>query len=157
MSLISVLQTAHTGLTAALVEVNAVSHNLSNSRTNGYKTIRPVNVTQPPGERGAAIECGTGARVAGFTVDYTPGPLIAASRFTERDEIRFEDEAWDTELPTAIEEQLIDEGVIELSNTDVGEELVELILAEQQFLANANVFETADELLDELVHLKRRR
>ena len=51
MSLVSVLQTAHTGLTAAGVEVNAVSHNLANSRTNGYTTIRPVNVTSRP-ERG---------------------------------------------------------------------------------------------------------
>jgi flagellar hook protein FlgE len=155
MSLISVLQTAHTGLSAAVVAVDAVSHNVANSRTNGYKAIRPVNVTQPPGERGAVIEIGTGVRVAGFVTDYSPGPRIVASHMTERDEIRFEDEAWDAELPTAIEEQLIEEGVIELSNTDVGEELVELILAEEHFLANANVFETADELLADLVHLVR--
>jgi flagellar hook protein FlgE len=157
MSLLSVLQTAHAGLSAAIVAVDAVSHNVSNSRTSGYKVIRPVNVTLPPGERGAAVAIGTGVRVDGFVIDYAAGPMIVDPHITERDEIRFEDEAWDAELPTAIEEQLIEEGAIELSNTDVGEELVELILAEEQFLANANVFETADELLDELVHLQRSR
>ncbi len=155
MSIISVLQTAHTGLSAAVVAVDAVSHNVANSRTNGYKVIRPVEVTQPPGERGVAIEIGTGVRVDGFVIDYSPGLRLVDSDQTERDEIRFEDEAWDAELPTAIEEQLIEEGVIELSNTDVGDELVELILAEEDFLANAEVFETADGLLSDLVHLVR--
>jgi flagellar hook protein FlgE len=51
---------------------------------------------------------------------------------------------------------LIDEGVIELSNTDLGEELVALILAEEQFLANANVFGASDRLLDQLLHLERK-
>lgn len=157
MSLISVLQTAYTGLSAAVVAVDAVSHNVANSRTNGYKAIRPVNATQPPGDRGVAVSVGTGVRVAGFVTDNSQGPLIIAPQLMERDEIRFEDEAWDAELPTAIEEQLIAEGAVELSNTDIGDELIELILAEEQFLANANVFESADELLGDLVHLQRGR
>lgn len=157
MSLISVLKTAHTGLSAAVVEVHAVSQNVANSRTNEYKVVRPVLVTQPPGERGAAIEVGAGVRVAGLVTDHSPGPFVVAPNRAERDEVRFEDQAWDGELPWAIEQQLEDEGVIELSNNDLGEELVELILAEQQFLANASVFETADELLGELVHMRRGR
>jgi flagellar hook protein FlgE len=154
MSLVSVLQTAHTGLSVAVIALDAVGHNVANSRTNGYKAIRPVNVTQPPGQRGAATQVGTGVRVAGLVVDNSAGQQIVAG---EQAEVRFEDQAWDSELPWAIEEQLIDEGVIELSNTDLGEELVALILAEEQFLANANVFETADELLDDLVNLARLR
>lgn len=157
MSLVSVLKTAHTGLSAAVVAVDAVSHNIANSRTNGYKVVRPVSVTQPPGDRGAAIQVGTGVRVDGFVVDASPGSFVIAENRGERQELRFEDEAWDGELPWAIEQQLEDEGVIQFSNTDVGEELVELILAEQQFLANAAVFETADELLGELVHMQRGR
>lgn len=157
MSLVSVLQTAHTGLSSAVVAVDAVSHNIANSRSNDYKAVRQVNVTQPPGERGAAIEVGTGARVAGVVTDLSPGPFVVAENRNEQAEIRFEDQAWDGELPWAIEQQLEDEGVIQLSNTDLGEELVALILAEEQFLANANVFENADELLGELVHLVRSR
>lgn len=157
MPLVSVLQTAHTGLTAAVVEVNAVSHNIANSRTNGYKVVRPVNVTQPPGERGAAIQIGTGVRVAGLEVGTSAGPFVVDKDHGEREELRFEDQAWDGELPWAIEQQLEDEGVIQLSNTDLGEELVAMILAEEEFLANANVFEAADELLGDLVHLKRGR
>ena len=155
MPLVSVLKTAHTGLSAAFVEVNAVSHNLANSRTNGYKVVRPVNVTQPPGQRGAAIEVGTGVRVDGFVIDASPGSFVVAENRGELQERRFEDDAWDGELPWAIEQQLEDEGIIQLSNTDVGEELVELILAEQDLLANAAVFETADALLGELVHMQR--
>ncbi|MGD9632748.1 MAG: flagellar basal body rod C-terminal domain-containing protein [Pirellulales bacterium] len=157
MSLLSVLQTAHTGLSAAVVMVDVVSHNVANSRTNGYKTLRPVNVTQLPGERDAAISVGTGVRVAGLAVDESQGPLVVAPYLTMRDAIRFEEEAWDAELPTAIEEQLIAEGAVELSNTDIGDKLIELILAEEQFLENASVFETADEMLGDLVHLTRSR
>jgi flagellar hook protein FlgE len=46
-------------------------------------------------------------------------------------------------------------GAVELSNTDVGQSLIELSLAEQQFRASANVFRTADSLLDELLLLRR--
>jgi flagellar hook protein FlgE len=46
-------------------------------------------------------------------------------------------------------------GAVELSNTDVGQSLIDLTLAEQQFRANAEVFRTADSLLDELMLLRR--
>lgn len=46
-------------------------------------------------------------------------------------------------------------GAIKLSNTDVGQNLIDLVLASQQFVASANVFRTADYLLDELIHLNR--
>jgi flagellar hook protein FlgE len=46
-------------------------------------------------------------------------------------------------------------GAIELSNTDVGENLVDLILATHQLTASADVFRTADHLLDELSHVSR--
>ena len=126
MSLASVLQTAHSGMAAAITSVEAVSHNLANSRTNRYKAIRPVFAEQTPSSR-STLQIGTGVQVTGFTTDHSQGPLVATS-----------------------------DGVVELSNTDVGEEIVELIMAENQFMASAKVFNTATEMLDVLLNLGRR-
>ena len=126
MSLASVLQTAHSGMSAAITSVEAVSQNLANSRTNGYKAIRPVFAEQLPSSRGTS-QIGTGVQVTGFTTDNSQGPVVATS-----------------------------DGVVELSNTDIGEEIVELILAEVHFKASANVFDTATEMLDVLLNLGRR-
>ncbi|MEX2307542.1 MAG: flagellar hook basal-body protein [Pirellulales bacterium] len=46
-------------------------------------------------------------------------------------------------------------GATELSNTDVGQSIVDLVLASQNFRANATVFGTASDLLDELTSLRR--
>ena len=129
MSLASVLHTALTGMSAAGVSIDAVANNLANMRTNGFKASRPIFATQAPAMQsngGNPLQVGTGVQVVGFATDLSQGPLVASS-----------------------------DGVTELSNTDVGEELVELILASNQFSANANVFGTATTLLDELIHLGR--
>lgn len=118
MSLASVLHTSLSGMYAATVSVEAVSHNLANSQTDGYKSIRPTFGEQP--------SLG-GVRVTGFVTDYSPGPLVV-----EGDE------------------------TVEQSNVDVGAELVELIMAEDQFQANAVVFDTAGDMLDALMGLGRR-
>lgn len=139
MSLGSVLQTARSGMSAAAVAVETVSHNLANSRTNGYKASRPEYVTQATSSmsrgNGTAIDVGMGVQVTGFVVDESQRPLVVP----------------DTETDVAELE------LTELSNTDVGSELVELILAENEFLANADVFESADDLLVDLIHLRRER
>jgi flagellar basal-body rod protein FlgC len=118
MSLASVLHTALSGMSAATVSLEAVSHNLANARTDGYKAIRPVFAEQV---------FGMGVTVTGFTTDNSPGPLVPDG-----------------------------DGVVELSNVDYGEELVELILAEDHFQANAVVFDTAGDMLDVLLGLGRR-
>lgn len=46
-------------------------------------------------------------------------------------------------------------GSLELSNVDLGEEFVSMISAQRGFQANSRVITTADELLNELVNLKR--
>ncbi|MDC0934991.1 flagellar hook-basal body complex protein [Pirellulales bacterium] len=46
-------------------------------------------------------------------------------------------------------------GALEQSNTDIGDELIEMTLASNHFAANAEVFRAADSLLDELLHLRR--
>ena len=137
MSLGSVLQTAHSGMSAAAVAVDTVSHNLANSRTNGYKASRPVYATQATSSHGGGnpLQIGMGVQVTGFVTDNSQGPLVVS--------------------PGENGESA--DGITELSNTDVGVELVELILAEEQFLANASVFDTADDLLVDLIHLRRDR
>jgi flagellar hook protein FlgE len=139
MSLSSVLQTAYSGVSAATVAVDAVSQNMANSRTNGYKSIRPVYATQTTSSRGGGnpLHIGMGVQVTGFVTDNSQGPLVVSSNLLGGDD----GDSADT--------------LIELSNTDVGAELVELILASGQFSANANVFDTAGDLLDELINLGR--
>lgn len=46
-------------------------------------------------------------------------------------------------------------GAVELSNTDIGQGLVDLLLASTQFRANVQVLSTAGDLLDELANLGR--
>jgi flagellar hook protein FlgE len=46
-------------------------------------------------------------------------------------------------------------GAVELSNTDVGQNLIELILASTQYRSGARVITAAQELLDELLALRR--
>jgi len=50
----------------------------------------------------------------------------------------------------------ITSGAIELSNVDVGENLISLILAENQFRASRLVFDTGEKLLDTLINLRRK-
>jgi len=144
MSLASVFQTARSGMSAATAMVDAVSHNLANSRTNGYKASRPVYATQGTSSHGreSSLRVGMGVQVVGFVTDYSQGPLVVS-----RAEAGWGDEG----------ESWVGDGLVELSNTDVGESLVDLILASEQFLANANVLDTAGGLLDELVYLGRGR
>jgi flagellar hook protein FlgE len=47
-------------------------------------------------------------------------------------------------------------GARELSNTDIGQNLIQLLLARNQFRANGQVVNTASELLESLMYLQRR-
>ncbi|HEX5105094.1 MAG TPA: flagellar hook-basal body complex protein, partial [Pirellulaceae bacterium] len=46
-------------------------------------------------------------------------------------------------------------GAVELSNTDIGKNLIDLVLASTQYRANARVISTAQQLFDELLNLRR--
>ena len=48
-------------------------------------------------------------------------------------------------------------GATELSNADIGQNLIDLFMASDYFRANLAVLRTADSLLDELVELRRPR
>jgi flagellar hook protein FlgE len=149
MSLASVLQTATSGMSGAVVTLEAASNNLANSRTNGFKQSRPIFATQPvntlgPGSGPSAtnggtnpVEIGTGVSVVGIATDYSQGPLVVSSNSS--------DDTSTSPVP----------GTVELANTDVARNLVDLLLSSNSFRANAAVFGTADHLLDELTNLRR--
>ena len=46
-------------------------------------------------------------------------------------------------------------GALELSNTDIGQDLVELVLASTQYRGNSRVITATQELIDELLNLSR--
>lgn len=46
-------------------------------------------------------------------------------------------------------------GAVELSNTDIGQNLIDLVLATTQYRGNARVISTAQQLIDELLNLRR--
>jgi len=46
-------------------------------------------------------------------------------------------------------------GALELSNTDIGKDLIKLVLASTQYRGNSRVITTSQQLLDELLNLKR--
>jgi flagellar hook protein FlgE len=46
-------------------------------------------------------------------------------------------------------------GAVELSNTDIGQNLIDLVLATTQYRSNARVISTAQQMLDELLSLRR--
>jgi flagellar hook protein FlgE len=151
MALGSVLQTALSGMSAAAAALDAVSHNLANSQTLGYKAQRPVFANETPathslgdsptdsGGGANPRQSGTGVSVVGVAVDLSPGPLVVDAS-SGADAVG--DESGDA--------------LVELSNVDSGQQLVDMILAHGQFRTSARVFDAAGRLLDELVNLGRR-
>ena len=49
----------------------------------------------------------------------------------------------------------INSGFLEMSNVDLSEEFTEMIVAQRGFQANSRIITTSDEILQELVNLKR--
>lgn len=49
----------------------------------------------------------------------------------------------------------VQSGSLEMSNVDLGEEFTEMIVAQRGFQANTRIITTSDEILQELVNLKR--
>ncbi|MCG4779192.1 hypothetical protein L0P10_20135, partial [Eggerthella lenta] len=46
-------------------------------------------------------------------------------------------------------------GTLEMSNVDLSEEFTEMIIAQRGFQANTRIITTSDQILEELVNLKR--
>ncbi len=47
------------------------------------------------------------------------------------------------------------QGAIEASNVDIAEEFTEMIIASRSFQANSKIISTSDEILQEIINLKR--
>ncbi|EKN63889.1 flagellar basal body rod protein FlgG [Schinkia azotoformans] len=56
---------------------------------------------------------------------------------------------------TAMKNPKIQSGALEMSNVDLSEEFTEMIVAQRGFQANTKIITTSDEILQELVNLKR--
>ncbi|MEM9702357.1 MAG: flagellar hook-basal body complex protein [Planctomycetota bacterium] len=78
--------------------------------------------------------------VEGGGGSYTEGPNSGPARITE---------------PGAFGSGLLRAGAIELSNTDIGKNLVDLIIASTNYRGNARVISSTQELTDELLRLGR--
>jgi flagellar hook protein FlgE len=144
MPLGSVLHTTLSGLSAATAMFDAVGQNVANMRTNGYKSVRPSFAAEAPASRSVGggqgpAQVGLGVRLVGFETDLSPGPLVAT---------RTGSASWDDAPASG--------GWMELSNVDLGDELVESFLGSNQFRSSARVFGTSTGLLDELLHLGQR-
>lgn len=50
---------------------------------------------------------------------------------------------------------MISAGMLEMSNVDLTEEFTEMIVAQRGFQANSRTITTSDEILQEVVNLKR--
>jgi flagellar hook protein FlgE len=50
---------------------------------------------------------------------------------------------------------MITSGALEMSNVDLAQEFTNLVVAQRGFQANSRVITTSDEILQELVNLKR--
>ena len=55
----------------------------------------------------------------------------------------------------AFQGKLSPAGAVELSNTDIGQNLIDLILATTQYRGNTRVITSAQQMLDELLNLRR--
>lgn len=61
----------------------------------------------------------------------------------------------DDQVPGATGNGTIESGFLEMSNVDLSEEFTEMIVAQRGFQANSRIITTSDEILQELVNLKR--
>jgi flagellar hook protein FlgE len=144
MPLQSVLHTSLSGMSAATAMFDAVGQNVANMRTDGYKSVRPSFAAQAPATRSLgggddSVQVGLGVRLVGFVPDLSPGPLVVTRNTSA---------SWN--------DASAGDGWVELSNVDLGDELVEMFLGSNQFRSNARVFGASSGLLNELLDLGRR-
>ena len=144
MSLSSVSNTAHSALSAIGMAFDVIANNLANAQTDGFKeshviftSATPVTYgigSEPDGRSGGTnpIQVGTGMGLAFVATNFRQGPLEMAGGA----------------LPG-------EEPYRELSNTDIGQGLVDMTLNLDMFRVNAFVFQSVDRIFDDLLSLRR--
>ncbi|RED51575.1 flagellar basal body rod protein FlgC [Aestuariispira insulae] len=129
---IDALNIAVSGLKASSKRVEATASNIANHRTVG--------------EVGTSVD-ENGVYQAVDVVQTSQEQGGTSASFVSRDPKSFL--AYDPNSPLAN-----DEGLVEAPNVDLGEELVNLITAENSYKANAKVLEAAAELEEEVLDIK---
>jgi flagellar hook protein FlgE len=100
-------------------------------QANGTETkITDIGISQPPNPTGLRK---FGGSLYELTTKSGPGPIGSAT-------------AQNTEIGA---------GMLEMSNVDLTEEFTEMIIAQRGFQANSRIITTSDEILQEVVNLKR--
>ncbi len=122
--------TAADAMNAFSTSVAVTANNLANVNTDGFKASRIDFETGPDGE---------GVRVSSITEDTSAGPMKEEVVTTE-----------DTETGRVETERELVEG----SNTDVATEMVNLMVNENAYGANAEVVRTEDEMAQTVLDMK---
>jgi flagellar hook protein FlgE len=136
MALVSAMQSALSGLSAAETSLSIIANNIANAQTAGFKASHAIYATQTPqtagpgvspsglGGGGNPVQIGRGVSVVGLSTDTSPGELDPLGH--------------------------------ESSNTDLAHSIIELGITSDYFRANLQTLDTSLEMLDELANLGRR-
>ncbi|MDR1037590.1 MAG: flagellar biosynthesis protein FlgG [Deltaproteobacteria bacterium] len=129
MALSSAMYASSTALSAFGIGTQVTAHNLANVLTNGFKAGRTTYQDLPR-------YSGTAAQVQ--TRMGPDGPLIP----------------WEGLPRDPATPAWVPEGYVEGSNTDVAREMVNMIVTQRGYQANAKVIPTVDSLLGTVINLK---
>lgn len=121
---------AANAMNAFSTSVAVSANNIANSNTDGFKASRTSLESGPNGE---------GVRVAAVTEDPSAGPMVPGLVTSEN------------ATTGRIETQ---RQMVEGSNTDLPTEMVNLIVNENAYGANANVVRTDDEMTQTVLDMK---
>lgn len=146
MSLSAITQTALSGVFAAETVFEVVANNLANLNTAGFKASKVEFASQTSGGANP-IQIGKGVRVAAITKDLSQGPISISPTPNPGTAIESD--------PGTAAAALVLSGAVELSNTDVGEQLADMSMASVQFHASIHAINTASQAWDMLLQLPR--
>src|SRR5262245_57325590 len=79
MGLLTVMQTALSGINAATTQIEVAADNLANLQTPGFKAASVQYATLPPqiiAWGGSPTQIGRGVYVAGISRDFSPGSIV---------------------------------------------------------------------------------
>ena len=99
-----------------------------------------------------------GTQYIGLTKFSNPGGLDKVGGNYYRESANSGNEVDGTKIdgrPTATGLGSIESGFLEMSNVDLSEEFTDMIVAQRGFQANTRIITTSDQILEELVNLKR--
>ena len=100
---------------------------------------------------GASVDLGVQIAVAQFT---NPQGLTAEGRNLLKPTVSSGEPVFEDELDAFIRSNIV-QGVIEMSNVQVADEMVKMIVAQRAYDLNSKVIQTSDDMLQQAANLKR--